>query len=157
MGLFGKKKSGSQRGITWPLPILLVRFDIRRCGDIGGYGDDCCQHLLDALSMEDLELLHIRYGDSDLTLSGLENVFIIGLSTPDAQRLKNEIQPRLAANKDLLARCSDPALLMCPDGTNEPLMEVGSVINGKLNKDDNLMASRLKKKKAALEGGQGRM
>lgn len=148
-GLFGRKKKGKDvRPVKIPIPCVQVRFDIDKCDDSFSYGSDCCNRLLNAVSPEQLENTIIFTGDSDKTLAGLENVFIIAIASNNEDKLKR-IESLLKQSSDLIAHCSMPAiqLLNC---SCEPLILSGNIRNGLMeNGQDSQMAWALKKRKKA--------
>jgi len=146
--LFGKNKASAPKDTrppTIPLPCLLVRFDIEKCNDEGSYGFRCCRLLLDAVDPEELEATILFYGDSDKTLAGLENVFIIAIASQNEDRLKNSIRPLLLKNAALMDHCAEPPVEL-KSSSAEPLIMCGVVKNGLLADGESQMAAELRRR-----------
>ena len=146
ISLFGKNKPPrDNRPVTIPMPCLLVRFDIDTFSGTMMYGDACCELLLDAVPPEELEYTIVFCGDSDKTLAGLENVFIIAIADNEKDRLK-KLLPMLRSSSELAKHCAQPPFELM-DNSKEPLIMGGLIQNGLLENQQTLMAYHLKKRK----------
>ncbi|MCL1793603.1 MAG: hypothetical protein FWG34_07015 [Oscillospiraceae bacterium] len=107
-----------------PYPILCIRFDIERIEkkyDTGAYGSACYQQVYKSVSINNLTGCYLYMGDSNATLSGRENVCIIGIQSSNAAQIQS-IQRILSADREFAEVCASNPLVFSANGSNEPLV-----------------------------------
>jgi hypothetical protein len=108
------------------ISILYVRFDIdavEKKFNAGAYGWACYKTVFRNVPADLLQGSQVSMGDSYATLSGRENVCIIGLSAP-AEQLQS-IRQVLSQNAEFKSVSASNPFASASDGVTEPLVSDG--------------------------------
>ena len=112
--------------------VLLIRFSIEKLNELPGpYTFQKGFLVGKAVPARLLRGMTILEGDTLKTLQGLEYVTVIAIRG-DREMLREEIEPRIVGNEDILQRKEDP-LTKIVESVNMPLIRVGIAQNGESN------------------------